>query len=361
MFHPVTNRLQIRKAPAFYANQARVSNEFAQPLRGERKISREPDCVICSRLVCCFFDSAGAIPGAFRNLMLQRRQSVRFFSTLGTIFSLALLFSSVACQPVPNSTTNANTRPANSKTRGANANSESATNGITINAREPEKYSATLQLSIETEGGDKATDTPSLSVQVARNGEDRRVEFKLSDGTPLIYLAYHSHHFVIVPARKQYAELTQEAAGGQMQKLMAPDQLVEDLKGLTGAERAGEGPMNGRTAEKYRYRAATNANTKAEAFVYVDKETGLPLRAEKLPQSSAGAKGVKTTRVVIEMRDIRTEIETSLFEVPAGYAPVAPEKVRQQIDALASELAASLKTMMSGAANPAASASPKSN
>lgn len=292
--------------------------------------------------------------------MMQRRQSVRFFSNLGMIFGLALLFSFVACQPVPNSNANANA-PAISRTFGTKPSAESPTNGVTINAREPEKYSATLQLSIETESSDKATDSPSLSVQVARNGEDRRVEFKLSDGTPLIYVDHDSHHFVIVPARKQYAELTQEATGEQMQRLMAPDQVVEDLKDLKGVERAGEGPMNGRTAERYRYRAATNANTKAEAFVYVDKETGLPLRAEKLPQSSADAKGVKTTRVVIEMRDIKTDIETSLFEVPAGYAPVAPEKMRQQIDALTSELAASLKTMMAGAAIPAASVSPKSN
>ena len=92
----------------------------------------------------------------------------------------------------------------------------------------------------------------------------------------------------------------------------------------------------------------------------MDKETGLPLRAEKLPRRSAD----KITRLVIEMRDLKTEIEPSLFEVPAGYARVAPEKVRPQIDALTNELAAALKAMMANASNPAASPAsvpPKSN
>lgn len=30
MFHGITRRVQIRKAPAFYANEGRVSNEFAR-------------------------------------------------------------------------------------------------------------------------------------------------------------------------------------------------------------------------------------------------------------------------------------------------------------------------------------------
>ena len=301
---------------------------------------------------------------------MQRMNSRRFLLKFGAIVCLGLLLSVVACQPAPNSNTSANTQPANSRTSAANANSESATNGVVINAREPAKYSATLQLSLETSGGDKTIGLPSLSVQVGRSGDDRRVEFKLPDGTPLIYLDHNNHHYVIVPGRKQFAELTQEATGVQMQKLMTPGQLVDDLKGVKGVERAGEEPMNGRVAEKYRYNASTNTNTKAgevkaEAFVYVDKETGLPLRAELNAASSGDVKGMKAARVVAEMRDIKTDIEASMFEVPAGYAQVAPEKVREQIDALTSAVAAILKAMIanasSPAASPAASVSPKSN
>ena len=266
-----------------------------------------------------------------------------------------------------NANANANT---NSQTSAANisSNSYSANNGPTINTREPDKYSATLVFSIETEGGDKAIGIPSLALQVARNGGDRRVEFKLPDGSPLVYLDHNNRHYVILPARKQYAELTQEATGVQFHKLITPGQLVEDLKNINGVERVGEGPMNGRSAEKYRYGASTNTNTKAgevkaEAFVYVDKETGLPLRAEMLAESSGDVKGVKAARVVAEMRDIKTDVAPELFETPAGYEQVAPEKVRQQIDALTSAVAAILKAMMANAMSsspsPAASVQPQ--
>lgn len=270
-----------------------------------------------------------------------------------------------------NSNSNANSNAnANSQTSASNTNttSESADRGPTINTREPDKYSATLTLSIETEGGDKAIGIPALAVQVARNGDDRRVEFKLPDGSPLVYLDHNNRHYVILPARKQYAELTQEATGVQIHKLITPGQLVEDLKNKKGVERVGEGPMDGRSAEKYRYSASTNTNTKAgevkgEAFVYIDKETGLPLRAEMLAEGSGDVKGVKAVRVVAEMRDIKTDIAPTFFEPPAGYEQIAPEKVRQQIDALTGAVAAILKAMMASTSgtsspSPAPSANP---
>ena len=300
---------------------------------------------------------------------MRRDQNSGYSLKLGTTLLVGLVFSMSACQPMPGSNANANAN-ANANTQanaraGAdniNANSTSPDRGPTINAREPEKYSASLVFSIETQGGDKAIGIPSLALQVARNGNDRRVEFKLPDGSPLIYLDHNDHHFVILPDRKQYAELTQEATGVQFHKLITPGQLVEDLKNIRGVERVGEGPMDGRAAEKYRYSASTNTNTKAgevkaEAFVYVDKETELPLRAEMLAESSGDVKGVKAARVVAEMRDIKTDVAPALFEPPAGYSQVAPEKVRQQIDALTGAVAAILKAMMANVSNPSPSVS----
>ncbi len=260
-----------------------------------------------------------------------------------------------ACQPATNTNANlnanANTNTSSSNVNIGNANANSAGSGVAINTREPEKYGATLVFSVETEGGDKTIGIPSISVQVARNGDDRRVEFKLPDGTPLIYLDHNNHHYVIVTGRKQYAELTQEATGIQMHKLLTPGQVVEDLKNVKGIERAGDETFNGRTAEKYQYSKTANTNTKAgevqaNAFVYVDKETGLPLRAELFAESSGDVKGVKAARVIAEMRDIKTDIDATMFELPQGYSQVPPEKVRQQIDALTSAVAAVLKAMI---------------
>ena len=287
------------------------------------------------------------------------------FSAWGVIASVALVLLASCVPPKTtdaNANANANTN-ANSNVATSNTNSSSESATSTINTREPDKYAATLVFSIETQGGEKAIGIPSLSMQVARSGDDRRVEFKLPDGTPLIYLDHENRHYVILPGRKQYAELTQEATGIQIHKLLTPGQLVEDLKKIKGLERAGEGPMDGRTAEKYRYSASRETNTKAgevkaEAFIYVDKETGLPLRAELLAESSGDVKGVKAARVIAEMRDIKTDVDPSLFQTPAGFEQVAPEKVRQQIDALTSAVGAILKGMMAGAsASPAPTAS----
>lgn len=63
-------------------------------------------------------------------------------------------------------------------------------------------------------------------------------------------------------------------------------------------ERVGDDTMNGRAADKYRYATTTNTSTsagevKSEAFVYVDKETGLPLRAELYTEASGSVQELK--------------------------------------------------------------------
>jgi hypothetical protein len=219
-------------------------------------------------------------------------------------------------------------------------------------AREPEKYRAILVFSAETEGGQKTIGIPTLSAEVARNGADRRVSFKLPDGSDLIYLEQGDKHIVIAPARKQWAELTPEATGFQLQKLMTAGQIVSYLEKLRGVERVGEETMNGRLADKYRYATTTNTSSsagevKSEAFFYVDKETGLPLRAQLESQASGNVQGVKAARIVAEMKDISTTVDDSLFQVPADFSKVPPEQVRQQIDAFTSTIVALGKVLLS--------------
>src|SRR5688500_327808 len=127
------------------------------------------------------------------------------------VITAALIALGSACQPATNTNTNANlTVNANSSPVNVNANVSTApTTGIMT--REPEQYRATLTLSAETEGGEKTIGIPTLSAEIARNGADRRVSFKLPDGSDFIYLEKGGLHLAIAPARKQYAELTPEA------------------------------------------------------------------------------------------------------------------------------------------------------
>jgi len=281
-------------------------------------------------------------------------------STSFCLFVVGLLIlAGSGCQRAD---TNANTNltvNTNSSQTNANANlSPDTTAGIAT--REPEHYQATLVFSAETEGGEKTVGIPTLSAQVARSGADRRVSFKLPDGSDLIYLEQGDKHIVIAPSRKQYAELTPEATGFQLQKLMTPGQLVAYLEKLRGVERVGDETINGRTADKYRYANTTNTSTAAgqvntEAFVYVDKETGLPLRSELYAEASGNVKGVKAAKIVAEMRDITTTADPTLFQVPAGLNKVPPEQVRAQIDAFTSTVSALIKALLSNMAAQGAS------
>jgi|SRR6185369_5877535 hypothetical protein len=285
---------------------------------------------------------------------------------VGFILSFSLLvFAFGACQRGPvvesnlntNLSTNANLTPANTNTN--------AQPIATLAAREPDKYKATLVFTAQTEGGDNAIGIPPLSAEVARNGDDRRLQFKLPDGSDLIYLDHAATPYAIAPARKQYAELTPTATGFQLHKLMTPGQLVSYLDRLQGIELVGEETVNGRTAQKYRYARTSNTNTSAgqvntESFIYIDKETGLPLRAELFSEASGNVQGVKGAKIVAEMRDITTNVDPSYFEVPAGLNKVPEAQVRAQVDAVTNTIAAVLRTLLTNmnTAPPPPSASP---
>jgi hypothetical protein len=286
-------------------------------------------------------------------------QRIKYLTGLGTIVVIAML--AFACVPPKNTNSNANANVngnsnANTAMTNENVNASSADSAASINTREPDKYAATLTFSIETQGGDKAVGIPQLNLQVARSGDDRRLEFKLPDGSPLIYLDHDNHHYVILPSRKQWAELNKESTGLQFQKLLTPGQLVESLKNVKGIQRAGDETYNGRAAEKYQYSKTTETNTKAgevqaNAYIYVDKDTGLPLHAEIDAASSGDVKGMNSARIVAEMRDIKTDVDSAMFQTPSDYAQVPPEKVKQQIDALTGTVAAILKGMLANASS----------
>lgn len=283
------------------------------------------------------------------------------------LFAIAVVaLAASACSKGANVNTNINTNAntnVNANATGANVNA--ATAPSTIAAREPDTYKATIVFTAQTEGGDKTVGIPTLTADVARSGADRRLSFKLPDGSDLVYLEKGGVQYGIAPARKQYAELTPEATGFQLHRLMTPGQIVAHLDRLQGLESVGEEQLNGRTALKYRYARTAQTQTsagevKTESFVYVDKETGLPLRAELFSEASGNVQGVKGANVVAEMRDISTTVEPSLFEIPTGFNKVPEAQVRAQVDAVANTLLAVLRALLQSrqAAPPPPSPSP---
>ncbi|HMF56578.1 MAG TPA: hypothetical protein VK619_09555, partial [Pyrinomonadaceae bacterium] len=230
--------------------------------------------------------------------------------------------------------------------------------GATINAREPDSYTATLVVSAVTEGGERVVGVPELSAKVARNGSDRRVEFKLPNNETLIYIDHADQHYVIAQNRKQYAELTPEATGFQLQKLITPGQIADMIKRQKGFQYVGDEQYQGHTAEKYHFTGATQTGTQAgtvtsEINIFIDKATGLPLHAELFSEATGNVEGVHGARLVAEMRDIQTTADPSLFQVPPqGYTKVEPQAVRQQIDALTGTAAAIIKALLTNLGQP---------
>ena len=276
----------------------------------------------------------------------------------GNLSLLALLLGvscAAACQPSPtggninsanlanaNLTTSANTfanGSANANFETTNSNSSNASSATTIDAEEPEKYQATVTAKFQTSGGQNMP-IPTIKAEIARNGADRRMEFALPNGEKLIYLDLADKQLLISPNRKQYAELNKDALGFEVRRLLLPEQIVNQMKSLKGIERVGEEQMDGRTVVKYRYGATTNTQTQAgkvdaESFILVDKETNLPLRSvTNLASQNGNVQGVQSANIVTEMSNIKTDVDESLFAEPTDYEKVAPEVIKQQVNAL---------------------------
>jgi outer membrane lipoprotein-sorting protein len=292
---------------------------------------------------------------------------MRNFAGRPSIFlflSIMLAIVCGACQTATNTNTSTNTANVNATPAASINASASPTPGAGIEAREPEKYQAKLSMTAQTTGSGQNISIPPLSAVVARSGSDRRFSFVLPGNEEVIYIDRADKRYIVLPKRKQYAELTPQSTGFEVPRAMTPGQIVDQLKNLQGYERVGEESVNGRTAIKYRYAGTTKTGTQAgdvqtEAIVLVDKETGLPLRSETVSESQTGnVKGVTGLKIITEMTDIKTDVDPTLFEVPPGLTKVSDQQVRQSVDAVGRAVIAIIGQIMQSANNNAPSASP---
>jgi hypothetical protein len=289
------------------------------------------------------------------------------FAVAATAFALA----AAGCQQaVETSNTTANTNGNSTVNINSNSNANMTTStvqtntGQTIEAREPDKYTATMVATLSTAGQQSAKG--QAEIKVARNGADRRYSVNVPVLGELVFLDKADKRYVIMHGRKEYAELTQEMTGVNVDQLrsMTPGQLVALVTKQQGVQQVGEETFNGRTAIKYRATGGTQTQTtagqvKGETFIYVDKETGLPLRIEGFGQTSGNVQGVTGGNLVIETRDLKTDVNPADFEIPQGYKQLSPEEVKQRV----AQLAQGLQMLMSfinqqAAAGAAPAASP---
>ena len=283
------------------------------------------------------------------------KPSARFFT--GAML-LLILVSSACQQPATNTSTNTNSTTTNTGTANtSNANTGSTTmSGTTIDTREPDQYSATITLKVEVTGNQNMS-TPPLTANFARNGTDRRIAFKIPGGDEVIYLDRADKHYVILPGRKQYAEIDAQSTGFNVPTIMTPAQIVNQVKSVSGCEKAGEEQFGGRNATKYRCTAAARTGTQAgevktDSFIYVDKDTGLPLRSESVVTSSGTVAGASAVKIVTEMSNIQTTVADTTFAEPTGMNKVDPAQVRSQVEAVVKAALIFAQSMMQTSSAP---------
>ena len=266
--------------------------------------------------------------------------------------TLLLALAGAACQP-PAANTNV---VVNSNSNASSLNSNAATpvtSAATIETREPNEYQATLVFSATAEGKTQALRLP---IDVARSGDNRRYAFNnIPVIGQVIFLDRADKRYLIMPGRKQYAEITPELIGFDVRSL-TPGQMVVLLQQQKGVERVGEEQRDGRTVVKYRYAATAKTGSQAgdvaaESFIYVDKETGLPLHADLTGQSSGQVQGVSRAHLVADMQDIKTTVDPALFELPTGLTKLTEQEIKQQVTAIGQFLQFALSALNSQMGN----------
>jgi hypothetical protein len=247
--------------------------------------------------------------------------------------ALALLASYGCTGPTGNTNVNVNTNANTSPFQAANSNSSAAGAG-SLEAREPESYSTTMTLTGQYAGGQRQGNLPTLQFEFARMDDDRRWSFNLPQPIgEVIYLDKDNLKYLLIPARNQYVELRPEELGFRLGDVMTPVSIIEQLKSRGQHEILGTEPVNGRPAIKHRFAGAADTRTgagsiEADSFVYVDQQTGLPLRSEVNFTSDRG----DTARLVTETRDIQLNPQPSLFEIPTNMRKVTTQELKQQVD-----------------------------
>lgn len=277
-------------------------------------------------------------------------RALKFSRTPGLTLLLALALAGAACQPP--AATNTGTSTANVNDANANAAATPPpVSAATIETREPEQYKATLVFTATAEGQSKALQLP---IDVARSGDNRRYVFNnIPVLGQVIFLDRADKRYLILPERKQYAEITPELIGFDVRSL-TPGQMVTVLQQQRGVERVGEEQREGRTVIKYRHAATAKTTSSAgdvvtESFIYVDKETGLPLHADLTGQSTGNVQGVSRASLVADMRDIQTTVEATLFDLPTGLTKLSEEEIKQQVSAIGQFLQFALSAINSRA------------
>jgi hypothetical protein len=211
----------------------------------------------------------------------------------------------------------------NQNSAGAPAAGSKASSVPPFATKEPERYQATR---IVTSSADAGGGSQTF---IARDGERRREDYEAGAGERVAYLQLPEGSYVLLPAKKLYAELKSETGGdrgahaARIPPDFSPEKLLNEARPETLYERLGEENLNGRSTVRYRVtvRGQKGGGVTSESLVWVDEALGMPVKTET---TSTGAS------VTMELRDIKETVDAGVLELPADYKRVAPEEIFAQ-------------------------------
>lgn len=265
---------------------------------------------------------------------MLNKQVARYDVTVLVLGFVGLVLCLVSACTTAGTSTSSN---ANISTSNSNMASTEA-----LEAREPDNYAVVTTITVQPTGNAPQANIPPLQFSFARLGTDRRLSFKLPDPIgEVIYLEKPTLKYLVFPARNQYVELDPNELGFQLGDLLSPASAIKRLKEKTRYENLGTETVNGRTAIKYRFSGAVDTHTtagaaEANSIIFVDQETGLPLRSEIETSTSNGA----GARIVTSTDSLQLTPDSAQFEVPTNMKKVTSTELKQQVQSFVSEIRA---------------------
>lgn len=253
------------------------------------------------------------------------------------VMMLALLFLMTSAQACRREGVESNSNSRESSSRTANDTSRTPP----FNTKEPERYQWTSVTTVVTGNQETPAEAPvnttTSQVFVARDGDLRREDYELSPGIKVSFLQLPSARYRLLHAQKMYAELgDEESAPGAppptaKRQNVPPDFSPDKLNAArTEAryEKLGAEELNGRTTTKYRVTFGGGAGeasnvAAAENLIWFDESLGVPVKTD-----TTGANGARYT---MELRDIKLEVDASVFALPADYKRVDSKEIDTQM------------------------------
>jgi outer membrane lipoprotein-sorting protein len=242
--------------------------------------------------------------------------------TLLLVILLTLLIAAASCKK--------SEVAGNQNAEGGNASA--ATGGTSSTppfaTKEPERYQATRVITTSEGGETKMEGTAGSRTLIARDGERRREDYEGASGEKISYLQLPEGIYVLLPAKKMYAELKPEAGGAGADRRasvppdFSPDKLLNETRPESRYENLGGENVNGRATTKYRVtvggKTGAAKEIKTESLVWVDESLGMPIKTETTSTTGAGS----WATVTMELRDIKDMVDAGLFELPSDYRKV---------------------------------------